>query len=66
MSIPSNCGLHLTMYRVGGLTPAIGAGEFQEKLRDVVVRIISVKFWGGPRPIEMKLQRFMFSTSTYS
>ena len=57
MSIPSNCGSHLTMYRVGALTPALGAGGSQEKLREVVVLIVSVKFCGGPGPKKIKLQK---------
>ena len=55
MSIPSNCGSHLTMYRVGLSTPTIGAGGSHEKLREVVVRIISIKFWGGAGPIENEI-----------
>ena len=50
MSIPSNCGSHLTMYRVGTSTPALSAGGSQEKLREVVVLMVSVKFCGGPLP----------------
>ena len=57
MSIPSNCGSHLTMYRVGALTPALGAGGSHEKLREVVVLIVSVKFCGGPGPKKIKLQK---------
>ena len=48
------------MYRVGGLTPAIGIGRFHEKVREAVVLTISIKFCGGPGPIEMKLQRLIF------
>ena len=51
MSIPSNCGSHLTMYRVGAPTSSIGAGGSQENSREVVVLIVSVKFSGGPGPI---------------
>ena len=58
--MPSNCGSHLTMYRVGELTPAIGIGRFHEKLREAVVLTINIKFCGGPGPIEMKLQRLTF------
>ena len=58
MTIPSNCGSHLTMYRVGGLTPSIGAGRSHEKLREMFVFIVSIKFWGGPGPIEKEIQRY--------
>ena len=50
MSIPSDCGSHLTMYRVGAPTPSLGAGGSHENSRDMVALIVSVKFCGGPLP----------------